>query len=204
MREDRSLGGGSGFSTARRAVGRPIELRGRTVRRRGTRQLTRDDIRRLVLLATGVDPPGGLVAALHEASRGHREPAHALLSHLVAAERSGPPPSEQVFRREGEYWTIRYEGQVVRLRHTKGLLYLERLLREPGRGMHVTELSGHGAGDAASVERARLAVTKAIKIALARIDAVHAGLGGHLGATVRRGYHCVYLPDPRTPIAWRD
>jgi hypothetical protein len=127
-----------------------------------------------------------------------------LLRHLVAAERSGPPPSEQVFRREGEYWTIRYEGQVVRLRHAKGLLYLERLLRKPGRNVHVTELAGHGDAVAVGLERARLAVTKAIKIALARIDAVHSDLGRHLGATVRRGYYCVYLPDPRTPIAWRD
>ena len=101
MREDRSLGGGSGFTGARGAGGRPVELRRRALRRRRTRrQLTRDDVRRLLLLATGVEAPGGLVSALHEASRGYVEPAVALLGNLVAAERSGPPTSEHLFRRE--------------------------------------------------------------------------------------------------------
>jgi hypothetical protein len=111
-----------------------------------------------------------------------------------------------MFRREGEYWTIAYESRVIRLRDAKGLQYLMRLLRQPGRPVHVTELAGHGAGDGsrASLERARLAVTKAFKIALARIGAAHPGLGRHLDATVRRGYACVYLPDPRTPIAWME
>ena len=111
-----------------------------------------------------------------------------------------------MFRREGDYWTIAYEGQVTRLRDAKGLHYLARLLRQPGGPVPVTELAerGAGAGDHASLERARLAVTKAIGIALARIDAAHPGLGRHLAATVRRGYSCVYLPDPRTPIAWTE
>ena len=151
----------------------------------------------------GVEPPDVLVEVLHETSRGH-EAAFALLRDLAAGQRKPPLPGDHVFRREGEYWTIRYEGDVVRLRHAKGLLYVAGLLREPGRGVHVTELAGSGAGDAASLERARLAVTKAIKIALARLDAAHPGLGRHLRATVRRGYYCTYLPDPRTPIAWSE
>jgi hypothetical protein len=51
-------------------------------------------------------------------------------------------------------------------------------------------------------ERARLTVTKGIGAALARIEAVHPTLGTHLRATVRRGYFCVYVPDPRHPIVW--
>jgi hypothetical protein len=51
-------------------------------------------------------------------------------------------------------------------------------------------------------ERARLAVTKAVKSALQRLAAVHPRLAAHLQATVRRGYFCVYTPDPRTPITW--
>jgi hypothetical protein len=151
----------------------------------------------------GVEPPDVLVAVLHETRRGH-ETAFALLRDLAEAQRKYPPSDEHVFRREGEYWTIRYEGETVLLRHAKGLLYVAQLLREPGRGVHVTELAGHGDGDAASLERARLAVTKAIKIVLARIDVAHPGLGRHLRATVRRGYYCTYLPDPRTPIAWTE
>ena len=154
----------------------------------------------------GVEPAAALVAALHEATRGHAEAALTLLRDLLAAGRGRESAEEHVFRREGEYWTIAYEGQVIRLRDGKGLLYLARLLRQPGRPLHVTELAERraGAADHVSLERARLAVTKAIKIALARIDAAHPGVGRHLSATVRRGYSCVYLPDPRTPIAWRE
>jgi hypothetical protein len=163
-------------------------------------------VRRLLALATGVEPAAALVAALDEATRGHVEPAVSLLRELLAAGRRRESPDEHVFRREGEYWTIGYEGLVIRLRDAKGLLYLARLLRQPGCRVHVTDLAKHGTGaaDHASIERARLAVTKAIRIALARIDAVHPGLGRHLAATVRRGYSCVYLPDPRAPIAWTE
>lgn len=41
-------------------------------------------------------------------------------------------PGEHIFRREGEYWTIRYNGTIIRLRDTKGLRYLAHLLRHPG------------------------------------------------------------------------
>jgi hypothetical protein len=175
-------------------------------RRRTRRRLTRDDVRHLLELATGVEPSAALVAALHEASRGNAEPAFALLRELLAAGRGHVSSEEHVFRREGEYWTIAYEGQVIRLHDANGLRYLARLLRQPGHPVPVTELAERGAGpaDHAGLERARLAVTKAIRIALAHIAAVHPVLGQHLSATIRRGYSCVYLPDPRTPIAWTE
>jgi hypothetical protein len=50
--------------------------------------------------------------------------------------------SRQLFRREGEYWTIGYEGAVVRLRDAKGLRHLARLLADPGREFHVVDLAG--------------------------------------------------------------
>jgi len=45
-----------------------------------------------------------------------------------------------VFRLEEEYWTVAYEGSVVRLKSTKGLHYLAQLLRHPGRAFPVREL----------------------------------------------------------------
>jgi tetratricopeptide (TPR) repeat protein len=45
-----------------------------------------------------------------------------------------------VFSREGDYWTIAFDGKEVRLRDAKGLRYLHRLISEPGREFHVAEL----------------------------------------------------------------
>jgi hypothetical protein len=45
-----------------------------------------------------------------------------------------------VFRREGGYWTVMYEGSVVRLPDAKGLHYLARLLTHPGREFHSVDL----------------------------------------------------------------
>jgi CheY-like chemotaxis protein len=47
---------------------------------------------------------------------------------------------DKVFRREGEYWTIAYQGTVFRIRDTLGLCYLSSLLRSPHRQIHVLEL----------------------------------------------------------------
>lgn len=53
-----------------------------------------------------------------------------------------------VFRRDGEYWTVGHRGLVVTLRDTKGLRDLARLLAQPGRELHVldlmTEVGGGG------------------------------------------------------------
>ena len=64
---------------------------------------------------------------------------------------------ENVFRREGDYWSVAFEGQTVRLRDLKGLRYLARLLAEPGREFHVRDLvageSGWSADAGRSAER---------------------------------------------------
>jgi hypothetical protein len=72
-------------------------------------------------------PEGGVVLA------GDRPPLH------VSAK---PHPLEEgnVFRREGEYWTIAYQGTVFRLKDAKGLHYIAYLLRHPGLEIHVADL----------------------------------------------------------------
>jgi tetratricopeptide (TPR) repeat protein len=57
-------------------------------------------------------------------------------------------PRPNLFRREGEYWIIAYEGDSFRLRDLKGLRYLARLLDQPRREFHVLDLvtmEGEGA-----------------------------------------------------------
>ncbi|MBA2633727.1 MAG: AAA family ATPase [Chloroflexi bacterium] len=49
--------------------------------------------------------------------------------------------STATFRREGEYWTIRFGGAPFRVRDMKGMRHLARLLAEPGRELHALDLA---------------------------------------------------------------
>ena len=60
---------------------------------------------------------------------------------LPGVARLDPSVDGHVFRREGSYWTIAFEGSVVRLRDSKGLRYLARLLANPGVEFHVLDLA---------------------------------------------------------------
>src|SRR5262249_24542314 len=77
-----------------------------------------------------------------------------------------------VFRRDGEVWTLRYDGRTVRLRDSKGLRDLAVLLARPGEQTHVGELTGAAAlpgSDAGPVaDRRALA---AYRERLRRVDA---------------------------------
>ena len=75
----------------------------------------------------------------------------------------------------------------------------EFLVRELSRAVG---LSGRGrrAGDAS--ERARAAVTRAIRQAMVRIGEQLPELGKHLERTIRTGTYCSYMPDPRVPADW--
>ncbi|HET7686983.1 MAG TPA: hypothetical protein VFM19_11300, partial [Candidatus Limnocylindria bacterium] len=188
------------------------------------------------------------------------------------------------FRREGDYWSIEFAATAVRIRDTKGMAHLARLLAAPGRELHALDLAGAdgvapaeaadgdglaprrltdvgpllddeakaayrqrvgelrtelaeaeswndperaahlqaeldaiarelagavglGGRDRVSgspAERARIAVTRAIRSSMARIAQQHPALGAHLEATIRTGTFCVYVPDPASPVRWSD
>ena len=69
-------------------------------------------------------------------------------SGVSGAPQPAPTSEEATFRREGEYWTIGWEGQVFRLKDQKGLSYLAHLLAHPGREFHVLELAALSEGAA--------------------------------------------------------
>lgn len=199
--------------------------------------------------------------------------------------RPAPPRADAaVLRREGDYWSIAFEGRTARLRDSKGLQYLARLLADPGRELHVLDLVGAGrgapdtsrdpaesrlvpdVGDAGQLldarakeayrrrlaeidddieearamgdveraaqadaereflvrelaravglggrdrragsasERARSAITRAIRQALARVREHNPSLGEHLDRTIRTGTCCAYLPDSGVPVVWK-
>jgi tetratricopeptide (TPR) repeat protein len=49
-------------------------------------------------------------------------------------------PAEAVFRREGQVWTIAFEGRTARLHDLRGMRYIADLLAAPGREVHVLDL----------------------------------------------------------------
>lgn len=51
-----------------------------------------------------------------------------------------------IFRREGDYWTVEFNGRETRIRDAKGMRHLARLLANPGRELHALDLAaGNGA-----------------------------------------------------------
>jgi pimeloyl-ACP methyl ester carboxylesterase len=69
---------------------------------------------------------------------------------------AGEPPMH--FRREGDYWTIAFDGKLIRMRDAKGLGYLARLLRHPHREFHVLDLLTGDAPRGATARPERLAM----------------------------------------------
>jgi hypothetical protein len=55
------------------------------------------------------------------------------------------------FRREGEYWSIQYGDDLFRLRDSKGLHYLSRLLAAPSIEIHALELARSDGASAVGV-----------------------------------------------------
>jgi hypothetical protein len=66
-----------------------------------------------------------------------------------------PAQSFNVFRREGDYWTVVFEAKTVRMRDLKGMHYLARLLAEPGREYHVLDLVGTETESGAQVDNSK-------------------------------------------------
>jgi tetratricopeptide (TPR) repeat protein len=89
------------------------------------------------------------VGATHRAAEAAREGGDASRKSASGRERaqvetdparSSVDSGACVFRREGDYWLVEFDGVAVRLRDAKGLRYLARLLVDPGRELHVLDL----------------------------------------------------------------
>jgi tetratricopeptide (TPR) repeat protein len=61
---------------------------------------------------------------------------HALADEVVG----GAPLADSLLRREGEYWTIIFDGRLLRVRDTRGVRYLARLVGNPGRELLAVDL----------------------------------------------------------------
>jgi non-specific serine/threonine protein kinase len=54
-----------------------------------------------------------------------------------------------------------------------------------------------------NAERSRVAVTKAVTLALRTIGEANPSLRRYLAGTIKTGQFCSYTPDPRFPVTWR-
>jgi tetratricopeptide (TPR) repeat protein len=95
-----------------------------------------------------------------------RQAARTILEGIEAAPSVAPPvhvehhdtldeqpvASFNVFRREGDYWSVIFEGHTVRVRDLKGMRYLARLLADPGREYHVLDLVAAETGSGPPVD----------------------------------------------------
>ncbi len=137
------------------------------------------------------------------------QPTDQPLAHPIGRERGQRPATRNqapetgehasVFQREGEYWTLAYRGRTARLRDTKGLSYIARLLAEPGRELHVRDLATLlGPGDPGSVSEslraegglgaildARATAQYKARLADARQELEEATAAGDLGQAAR-------------------
>lgn len=89
------------------------------------------------------DDGKGLSGALHRTWR-----------HLLAHPPDLHRHEEAVFRREGDFWRIVYQGQVAYIKATRGLHCLACLLRRPGQECHVTDFIAHCQESPAAIQNA--------------------------------------------------
>ena len=69
---------------------------------------------------------------------------------------AGSRPRGGTFRREGEYWSIEFDGESFRVRDSKGMRHIARLLASPGREVHALDLArpeARGSDDADRTEK---------------------------------------------------
>ncbi|MBI3798927.1 MAG: hypothetical protein HY268_18425 [Deltaproteobacteria bacterium] len=114
-----------------------------------------------------------------------------------------------LFRNEGEYWTLTFQGTLCRVKDSRGMPYLAQLLKNPTTEFHALALVRGSANPqedepaTASSERARVNVTRAIRAAIKKITASHPTLGQHLIHAIKTGTFCSYTPDPHQPYSWQ-
>jgi DNA-binding response OmpR family regulator len=100
----------------------------------------------------------------------------------------GQVAPDNTFRREGQYWTIAYQGKVVRMRDSAGLQYIAYLLQYPHRQTHVLELVAAVEGQLESVLDALAGKREAAVQAGLRVQAGLGDAGPLLDPTAKAMY----------------
>ena len=132
------LGGGPFLARTRYEYARMLLARDQAGDRRRA-----DELLDQALAAAGAMGLAGVVQAIR-ALRATEEAAPGV------AARAATEVAANTFRREGEYWTVGYDGSVVHLKDSKGLRHLARLLAHPGREFHAVDLEAADGSPAGS------------------------------------------------------
>jgi hypothetical protein len=86
----------------------------------------------------------------------YRALAEELLAEVDRRPAKAPVPESLELMREGEVWRVRFGGETLRLKHSKGLVYLAELLRRRGEELHAVELERLGEGAVDGVDESSL------------------------------------------------
>jgi len=147
-----------------------------------------------------------------EPQKGRHSRASGFGDTLEASPAMAPADDACVFQREGEYWTLAYRGKTARLRDTKGLNYIARLLAQPGCELYVRDLAakdapghagnGSGAvcveGDLGTILDARATAQYKERLAEARQEHEAATAAGDLGQATRLQQEIETITDQLT------
>ena len=148
-----------------------------------------------MLLARGGGQPGRAGELLAQAATICRELRLPGIAERVAALAATVPGRSAagagarpgaVFRREGDYWTVAYQGELARLRDAKGLGYLACLLDRPGQEVHVLELVGAVDGRPAGPAQGRPGDVAQAGLRVSRLEAADPLLDAQARAAYRR------------------
>ena len=121
------------------------------------------------------------------------------------------PRTSGCFLLDGRYWTIKYEGSIVRVRDSAGMRCIAHLLLYQDEGLHVRNLARFARVARAGAwgrerdfndQQVEMAVVERVKSALELISDFHPALGRHLKASIRTGLFCAYLPEPGQLVSW--
>lgn len=98
----------------------------------------------LTLVEIVVDPPAGtsVVPATRVLSLGDKGLSLDVpyIEALLVSQAKRSVGASYIFRKQGEYWTIVYEGRLLLLKDALGLGYIRYLLGRPGESVHVLDL----------------------------------------------------------------
>jgi hypothetical protein len=102
-----------------------------------------EDGKALVVALAGIPEFQSQSTLLGDDGKGLSGALHRTWRHLLAHPPDLHRHEEAVFRLEGDFWRIAYQGQVAYLKATRGLHCLACLLRRPGQECHVTDFISH-------------------------------------------------------------